>query len=209
MQEVLAVEKRETRGKRQSQRLRAAGSIPAVLYGHGEATVSLSVPADRFDAVLRHGARVVDLTGAVSETAFIRDLQWDVFGNEVLHVDFTRVSADERLQVEVEVRLRGEAPGVKEGGHLEHVVHAVEIDCLATAIPDHLDLRVSELHLNASLTAADIELPDGVKLVTEPETTIVNCAPAVEVEEEVAVGEEGEPEVIGGHKEEGEEGESS
>ncbi len=197
MSEALTVKKRDSLGKRNNRRLRDSGSVPVVLYGHGEESLNLSVPADALSAALRHGARVVDLTGDVKEKAFIRELQWDTFGNHVLHVDFTRVSLDERLQIEVNVILRGECPGVKDGGHVEHLQHMVEIDCLAVAIPEKLELRIGELKLDQSLRAGDIELPEGVKLLTDADTVIVHCALPVEESEESEGGESAEPEIIG------------
>jgi large subunit ribosomal protein L25 len=203
MSESLKVEKRKTSGKRASKQLRYQGIVPVVLYGHKEETLSLTVPADQLRAALRHGARVVDLTGAVNEKAFIRELQWDPFGAHILHVDFTRVSLDERLQVEVPVTLRGESPGVKEGGHIEILQHSVEIDCLAVAIPEKVELKIGELGLDQSLHASNIELPAGVTLVTDPEMVIVHCALPVEEPEEEG-GEGAEPEIIG--RKAGEEG---
>ena len=79
MAEALNVKKRESRGKREAKRLREAGSIPAILYGHGEANESLVIVADEMSSVIRHGGRVVELKGAVNEKAFIRELQWDVY----------------------------------------------------------------------------------------------------------------------------------
>jgi len=202
MSESLKVERRKTSGKRASRQLRYQGIVPVVLYGHGEDTLSLTVPADQLRAALRHGARVVDLEGAVNEKAFIREMQWDPFGTHILHVDFTRVSLDERLQIEVPVTLRGESPGVKEGGHIEILQHSVEIDCLAVAIPEKVELKVFELQLDQSLRASNIELPAGVTLITDPETVIVHCAlPIVEKDDE---GAEGEPEIIGRKADDGE-----
>jgi large subunit ribosomal protein L25 len=199
MSEALKVQKRDLSGKRNSRRLRAAGTVPVVLYGHGEESLSLAVAADQLRAALRHGARVVDLEGAVNEKAFIRELQWDAFGTMILHVDFTRVSADERLTIEVNVVLRGECPGVKDGGHLDQTQHSVEIECLAIAIPEKIELRIGALKLNESLRARDVELPAGVKLITDPETVIVHCALPVDEQEEGAAltGEGAEPEIIG------------
>ena len=135
MAEELNVELRETRGKRNSRRLRKAGSVPGVLYGHRKETVSLAVPAEPLDAMVQHGNRLVTLTGAVSESAFIREVQWDVWGTHVVHVDFTRISEHEKVQVQVSVEVRGEAPGVKEGGVVEQLIHQVEIECPASAVP--------------------------------------------------------------------------
>ncbi|MBI2826066.1 MAG: 50S ribosomal protein L25 [Planctomycetia bacterium] len=207
MSEALKVEPRKTHGKRNARRMRRQGTIPVVLYGHGEKTLSLAVSADQLAAALRHGARVVDLDGAVKEKAFIRELQWDPFGIEVLHVDFTRVSADERVEIEVAIALRGESPGVKEGGHIDQTQHTVEIECLAIAIPEKLELKITGLGLDQSLRARDVELPSGVKLLTDPETVIVHCAlPVEEKEEEAPTTEGAEPEIIGRKAEEGEEG---
>jgi large subunit ribosomal protein L25 len=199
MSEALQVQKRDTHGKRNNRRLRKGGCIPAVLYGHHEETLSLTVSADQLAAVLRHGQRVVDLEGAVKEKAFIRELQWDTFGAHVLHADLTRVSADERIEIEVPVVLRGESPGVKEGGHVNHLQHSVKIECLAIAIPEKLELRISELKLDESRRAHDIELPEGVKLLSDPEVIVVHCALPVEETEEAAVptGDGAEPEIIG------------
>ena len=119
MAEAIEVEIRDWCGKRRNKRSRAAGKIPAVLYGHGKENISLSVPAEKLIAAVRQGTRVVDLTGGVKETALLRELQWDTFGLDLLHVDFTRVSADEKIEVSVSVTLRGESPGSKEGGVIE------------------------------------------------------------------------------------------
>ena len=182
--------------------------MPVVLYGHGEETLSLVVsPLINWQPPCGMEQRVVDLDGAVKEKAFIRELQWDPFGNEVLHVDFTRVSADERLQIEVAVILRGESPGVKEGGHIEHLQHNIEIECLAIAIPEKLELRIGGLGLDQSLRASNIELPQGVTLITDPDTVVVHCALPVEEPEEGATGDSAEPAIIG--RKAGEDGEAA
>ena len=112
----LAVEPRDTQGKHSNRRLRRSGQIPAILYGHGLECVPLSVAADVLTAAIRHGSRLVELTGAANESAFIRELQWDTWGTHIVHVDFTRISEHEIVEVRVPVELRGEAPGVREGG---------------------------------------------------------------------------------------------
>jgi large subunit ribosomal protein L25 len=196
MPEVFHVSVREQTGSRNMQRLRRSGKVPAVLYGHGQPSVNLAIGNDEVKAMVRHGARVVDLEGAVAEKAFVSELQWDAFGREVLHIDLARVSLDERVTVEVTVELKGEAEGVKAGGVLDHVTHTVEVECPVVAIPSKVILRVFELKLDGHLNADKIELPEGVTLVTDAETVIVTCAmPKAEVE--VAGGDGAEPEVIG------------
>ncbi len=208
MAETLNVKKRDSRGKRESRRLRRGGHIPAILYGHGEANFSLAIPADEMSSVVRRGGRVVDLKGAVNEKALIRDLQWDIYGIKVLHVDFARVSEHERIEVKVSVELRGQAVGVKDGGVVEHLVHEVEIECEALSIPDKLELNVNDLAVDGQLTGADLKLPPGVKLISDPEAVIVHCVPARDEEALAAPAATGaEPEVIGRKADEEEEAE--
>jgi len=209
MAEVLNVELRKTQGKRNSRRLRAAGSIPAVLYGHGQESINLSVPAHEIEAAVRHGSRLVMLSGAVDQQAFIRDLQWDTWGMSVLHVDFSRVSEHERVQVQVTLELRGEAPGLKEGGVVEQLVHQIELECEVTQVPEKLEINVNHLDLDESITAGALELPSTATIGCPEDTVIVQCVVPAAVEEEVAEveGAEVEPEVIG--RKPGEEGEES
>ena len=134
----LDVELRETRGKNNARRLRMAGSIPAVLYGHGQQSVALSVPSGPLTAMVHKGSRLVNLAGGLDESAFIREVQWDTWGDAILHIDFTRVSAGESVEVELTVELRGEAPGVKEGGVVNQPSRQIQLNCPMTAIPDKL-----------------------------------------------------------------------
>ena len=207
MAEQVVTIARSKGSKHSNRRLRHSGLTPAVLYGHGKETVCLSVPSDVLAAVLRHGSRMIGLTGAVNESAFIRELQWDTYGTRVLHVDFTRISVDELVKVHLTVELRGQAPGVGEGGVVEQLVHDVQIECPAGAIPDKLYVSVNQLKLNETISLAQLELPAKAKVFGDPETVVVQCVVPVEKPEEEAAAEagEGEPEVIGAKKEEEEE----
>src|SRR5688572_18407076 len=147
MSELLHVENRKSIGKRNNARLRRAGRLPAVLYGHGEEAVSLTLAADQLEASLRHGAKVVDLDGAASGKALLQDVQWDTFFHEVLHVDLLRVRAGERVTVDVPIELRGESPGVANGGVLEMLIHSVEIEVALDVIPDKLHLSIKNLQV--------------------------------------------------------------
>lgn len=207
MAQVLPVESRNAQGKRFNRRLRESGRIPAVLYGHGLENVPLAVPSEELTAVIRHGSRMVSLTGAVNESAFIRDLQWDTWGTHILHVDLTRISEHEIVEVKVVVELRGEAPGVREGGVVNQHIHEVEIACPASVIPEKLEVNINHLKLDGSVSLADLVLPQGAKLLdSDLDTIVVDCVVPAELPEEGA-GEAapGEPEVIGAKdKEEGE-----
>jgi large subunit ribosomal protein L25 len=204
MAETLNAVTREQLGTKNTRRLRKSGQVPAVIYGHGEKTISLAIPTGEVHAAIRHGARLVDVKGAVTDSALIREVQWDAFGIEVLHLDLTRVSADETVQVYVVIELRGEAPGTKEGGVLQHVTHEVEIECLARSIPEKLEVSVNELHVGDSILAAALPLPEGGKLLSSTEAVVVQCVEAaVEDDEEAVPGADvAEPEVIGRKEEE-------
>ena len=202
MAEVIEVKLRKDRGKHNTRRLRGAGEVPGVLYGHGQETVSLSLSADSLEQAIRHGRRVVHLAGDVTERAFIRECQWDTWGSHVMHVDFARVSEHEKVEVKVLVELRGEAPGVRQGGVIRHMIHEVEVTCEATAIPEKVLANVNQLELGGEITIADLETPEGVVIELTPGTVVVQCIEVVEEVEEFSEDTEVEPEVIGRKKEE-------
>ena len=208
MSEVLHATIREGLGTRASRRLRQQGQVPVILYGHGEECVNLAVPASEVNAMIRHGSKLVSVEGAVSDSAFVKEVQWDPFGLEVLHMDLTRVSAHEAVEVVIAVALVGEAPGAKQGGRVDHVTHEIEIQCPAGQIPERFEVKINSLELGQTITAGSIELPSGATLMTDPDRVIATCeevAAEVEAEEEEAAATGAEPEVIGRKEEAGEE----
>ncbi len=185
-------------------RLRKSGKIPAVLYGHGEECVSLTLAKKEIDRVVGHGGHIVELKGAVSEGALIKEVQWDAFGSSILHVDLTRIDATEKVEVTLPVELKGDAPGTKNGGVVSHLLHELTIVCPADKVVDMLTLKINDLELDQSLTAANVELPVGAELAGEATDVIVTCnAPTAAAGEADDDGEApSEPEVIGEKKEE-------
>jgi large subunit ribosomal protein L25 len=212
MSEQLHVEQRKSHGKRNNMRLRRSGKLPAVLYGHGEDPVSLTLSADRLEASLRHGAKVVDLDGDATGKALLQEIQWDTFFQHVLHVDLLRVRAGEKVTVEVPIELKGEAPGVNAGGVLEQVVHSIEIEVALDVIPEKLHISIKDLQVDGHLTVKDIiDLPAGAELQCDDDLLVAHCVrPAAEEEEAAEEVGVAEPEVIakGKAEEEGEEGEA-
>jgi large subunit ribosomal protein L25 len=197
---TLVAQSRDNRGTHEARRMRKQGRIPAVVYGHKEATLTVAVGRDDLHKAIRAGARVVDLqAGGKTEKALIRDVQWDHLGHDILHVDFARVAADERIQIEVRIELRGTAPGVTAGGALDQPIHNLEIECLAIAVPDSIRVPINELQIGQALRVKDLKLPEGVTTAVDPEAIVVQvAAPKVEEEAVVApVAEQAEPEVIG------------
>ncbi len=207
---VLTTQPRDGRGSSKARRLRRQGLIPAVIYGHQEATVALALPAEELQSAIRHGVRVLDLkTAAGTEKALIKEVQWDHLGKDVVHVDFARVAADERVTVTVRLELRGIAPGVTAGGMLDQPMHTLEVECLVSAVPDSIRVNINELQLDQVIHLKDLALPPGVVAQADPDAVVVQVkAPEAEPEAATApTAEQAEPEVIGRKAAEEEEGE--
>ncbi len=197
---VLVGEKREGRGTRVARQLRAQGRVPAVLYGHKEATVPLALAGEELASAIRHGSRVVELKlDSGTQQALIREVQWDHLGKDLLHVDFIRVSKDERIHVAVPLEIRGLAPGVTGGGVLDQPLHAVHVECLAIAVPDSIRVNVSELQIGSAIHVRDLHLPPGVKVLDDPDAVVVIIKTPMAEPEAAPAPEAGaaEPEVIG------------
>ncbi len=196
MSDSLKVSLRTSTGTRESRRLRNTGLVPAILYGHGEACVGLAAKREDLEAAVRHGSRVVSLTGAVQTDALIRYLQWDTFGVKPLHVDFLRVSASDRVRVKVPVELKGECPGVRAGGMVNLVMHEIELDCTADHVSEHVFAVVGHLEVGHTIKVKDLELPVGARAILSGEETVVTCLiPGKKAGDEAAAGME--PEVVG------------
>ena len=161
MAENLKVKRREKLGGGNNRRLRRTGNVPAVLYGHGEASVPLAIESTAIMSVIRHGHKLVRLQGDVAEGAFIKAVQWDVYGKDLIHIDLLRVSDTEKVRTTVTVELKGTAAGLGEGGIIEFVLHELEIECPAASVPDKLIVNVNDLHLDQAIHARQVPLPVG------------------------------------------------
>ena len=142
MADTLEVKKRETRGTLNARRDRAAGRTPAVLYGHGAENVSLSVDSNAVAHSVQHGSPLVELAGDLKQSALISDIQWDPMGNRILHIDFIRVKADERIEVLVSIELRGISPGTKQGGIINQSIHDTLVECAAASLPEKIEIKI-------------------------------------------------------------------
>lgn len=215
----LKVTHRETLGKGHAGRIRREGRIPAILYGHEIAPVPLELDLKTFQKILKTGAgsnvilslKIAGLNKDNEHTAIIKDIQMDPINDAYTHVDFNAISLTEKIRVNVPVHAKGEAPGVKEGGVLEHVHREIEVECLPTEIPEKFEISVDNLNIGDSLHVSDIIFPAGVVCTLEPEEVVLSVLAPMK-EEVVAPAEEAaaaaEPEVIGKKKEEAVEGEA-
>ena len=210
---VLKAHTRDTGGSKSSAQLRQQGLIPAVIYGHKEAPVSIAINARDFLTTLARGKRLFDMEiDSKPQKLFIKDVQYDHLGMDVLHADFMRVDLSEKVKVAVPIEIKGIAKGLTEGGIIDQIMAQVEIECLVTNIPETIHANVKELGVGQVIHAGDIKLPEGVKLLTDPQVIVISCH--VMAEEKVAEVAEVEapagPEVIGQkEKEEAAEGEET
>ncbi|MCD6289757.1 MAG: 50S ribosomal protein L25 [Anaerolineae bacterium] len=207
----LKAQPRSVTGRR-VKRLRAQGLVPAVIYGPGMTTQAVQVREHDLERVLRHAGftqlvtlQIEDGSTVASENVLVREVQRHPIKRYPLHVDFYRVVMTEKLRAEVPVHLVGKAPVVTEGAILVQDLTAVEVECLPADIPESIEVDVSGLtSASQSITVADLSVPEGVEIVSDPEEAIVSIvysrAAAAEVgeeEETVAPAAPGEPEVIG------------
>lgn len=210
----IEAELRTETGKGAARTIRRDGLIPGVVYGRGNDPRSIKVDPLDIEKLL-HSNAIFDLTfvgedgGEDEATVIIKDYQKDVIKQNLLHVDFQFISMDEKITVSVPMRLEGDALGVRNGGVLQHLLREIEIDALPAEIPEEITIDISELEVGESLAVADLELSEGLDLVTESDeviVTVVTPTELVEEEEETEAEDEFlEPEVIGEDDEEEEE----
>jgi len=201
---LLIAEIREHTGSKTVRKIREQGRIPAIVYGHKKTPAAISLDAHNFVEGLHHGHRVMDIQiGKKKETTIVKELQYDHLGKNIIHVDFIRVDVGETVKVRVPIELKGTAAGTHESGIIEEHIDRLEIECRVTDIPETIVVSVKDVHVGDTLHASDIELPDGINLVSPPETLLVTChlvaaaKTTEEVEEEMPV----TPEIIGETKE--------
>ena len=204
----LKAEQRSALGSRANKRLRDSGFIPGVVYGHKEAVVPVTLPKKELSTHLAHGAHVFDLSLAgKTEKVLVKDVQFDHLGIEVLHVDFARVSLDERVEVTVPLELKGTPKGEADGGVLQQIVAELEIECVVTDIPDVIQHNVSDMGVDDVVHIRDLKLPPGAKALQDEDLIVATVKVISEDEAAPAAdADAAEPEVIGRKAEEGEEG---
>ena len=208
--EKIEAHKRTSRGTTASRRLRSEGIVPGNIYGHKEKPTAVKIDGDIARAMVLSGSKVFDLeTEGTLDKVLLKDVQWDTFSKHIMHIDFLRVDPNERVTVEVPVHLRGTAPGAEQGGVLEQPMHAVEVECLAVEIPNHIDVRIGHLNIGDAFLVSELKnLPQGLVVTSPEESVIVQVThEAEEVEPEDVDAAPVEPERIGEDKKEGEDSE--
>jgi large subunit ribosomal protein L25 len=194
---ALTVAHREPEGSRAARRLRRAGNVPGVVYGGDDEPRSFQVEARALRQTLAHAGAVLNLSidGAPATPVVVKELARHPVTGATVHVDFLRVRLDEAIQATVVLELidAESAPGVKEGGVLEHVTREVSIEALPNDIPDSLQHDVSEMQIGDTLTLEAISAPRGVTLLGDPDTVIATLTPPrLQAETEPEIEEETE-----------------
>jgi large subunit ribosomal protein L25 len=208
----LSAKKRERTGSRYSQRIRNAGGLPAVVYGHKEEPVSITLDAHETVMHLSKGEKVFELDiEGTKQHVLLKDLGYDYLGTNIIHADFARVDLNERVDVNVHLRFVGEAQGLKTSGAIMMHPHTeIELNVLITNLPDHIDVDVTDMEVGDVLHASDVKLPlESMKLVTDDDTIIAQIVMKAVQEDEGEAGEVGaegaQPEVITEKKEDADE----
>ena len=205
---TLEVSRREESGKGPARRLRMSGRVPAVVYGGHRESVPIVVDRKAITDLIQkseHGVRSIFLLKMSADQqrhAMIKDIQIDPISRKMMHVDFIRILMDEVIRTTVPVHVNGSPIGVKEGGLLDFQIRDVHVECLPNAIPDKIDIDISNLGMHQYLRISDLKAPEGVKILDDGDRVVVGVTHARA--EEVPVAAEAvaaeavpmEPEVI-------------
>jgi large subunit ribosomal protein L25 len=201
----LSAEARSDTGKGVARKLRAAGRVPGVVYGHGREPQSLSLVSrdlEKLLSTIAAGSTVIELTlGRATTKTLIREIQRHPFKKQILHIDFMELVAGEKVIVDIPLVFVGIPEGVRlSGALLEQIVHNIEVNVDPSNIPNHIDVDVTHLAMGHSLHVRDLKLPEGLEVLTDEDTTICAVIAPRAVVEEKAEGETeaaaGEPELI-------------
>lgn len=183
-------------GNGPTRRLRQQGMVPGIVYQSGGPSLTLALPGHDLRKALNEGRTgVIDLVigDEPARPVLVKDWQLHPVHLGVLHVDFQQVDLTQEVEAPVQITLTGTAIGVRDGGVLDQPLREVVVSALPDSLPDHIEIDVSELTIGHSIAVADIVAPEGVTIVTDPETVVASVvAPSSDVGEESA--EEAEPE---------------
>ncbi len=204
---LLEAQIRERTGSRAAAQLRKEGRVPAIVYGHKQEPVAISLNAHDFLKGLQRGHRLMDIkVEGKTQKIMLKELQYDYLGRDVVHVDLMRVDVMETVRVTIPLELKGIAQGTHEGGIIEEHSDRIEVECMVTNMPETILVPVKEVAVGDVVHAGDITLPDGVTLISPAEMILVTChlVAAAKTTEELEEEAPTAPEVIGEKKEEAE-----
>ncbi|MBS1517079.1 MAG: 50S ribosomal protein L25 [Bacteroidetes bacterium] len=198
---TLKAQKRETYKELTLNQLREKGIIPGIYYGHGVDNISIATTEINLRPVIYTSeSRIINLKfdDNSSYNCILKDVQFHPVSDKPLHFDLIAIKEGEKITIEVSVHITGNAPGIKEGGVLQHNLHKLEIECLPSNIPSHIDVDVSELNINDSIKVSDLKVENITILNDENASVVAVVPPTIEKEPtpEDSSDEPAEPEVI-------------
>ncbi len=207
MEELIIDVKRRTEfGKQKAKSIRGRAEVPGVIYGKHHDTVHVAIPVESLKKIIKAGSNEIlrvnikDNGDAGQKLALIKEIQRHIVTDEFLHVDLYEVSEKEAIKTKAPVLVTGKAKGIELGGILQIVTRELNIKCLPTAIPRHIEIDVSQLNIGHTLHVKDINPLKGIEFMDSPETPVVHVMiPAKEeaiVQPVVAEATTAEPEVI-------------
>ena len=201
----LTARRRNETGKGAARKVRAAGLVPAVIYGKDLVATPLTVDAEEASHLFHSISvdnTIVNLTiddEAEGTETLVREIQMHPFRPEILHVDFYRLQRGVAVEVEIPINYVGTPEGVNQGGNLEMILHELRVKCVPSKIPEDVEIDTSALEIGTSIHAGDVEIGEGIELLTDPVQTL--CLVAVPKVDAADVGEEGEVEDVEGEPE--------
>ncbi|MDQ3020473.1 MAG: 50S ribosomal protein L25 [Bacteroidota bacterium] len=207
---TLKAQKREEYKNDTLNQLRKKGIIPGIYYGHGVENIHLAAnELELRPIIFTTESHIVNLTFSDEGTTYsciLKDVQFHPVTDKPIHFDLIALKEGETITIEVSVHLVGNPQGVRDGGTIQHILHKLEVECLPSNIPSHIDVEIAHLNMNESVKVSDLKL-ENIKILNDENSSIVSVVPpTVEKEPEVeAVEGQAEPEVISKSKKDGEE----
>lgn len=196
---LIKAQVREKTGKGSARKIRSQGFVPAVLYGHGIDPVHLAISEKDIRKIVANEAKLltIEIEGRKSkEKVIVKDLDIDPVRDSFLHIDFQRIRMDEKISASVPIVVSGEevSVGLKAGGVLQHGIREIEVECLPGDLPSHIEVDISKMEIGDAIRVEDLNVPDGVTVVSPGEELVLTIVPPAvyvepEAEEEVEAAE--------------------
>jgi large subunit ribosomal protein L25 len=196
---LLKAEIRENTGTGSAAAVRKKGQVPAIIYGHKKTPMAITLNTHDLTEQLHRGQRLIDVQiDKATEKLIVKAVQYDHLGKNIIHLDLMRVNVTERIKVDVPIQIKGTAKGTLEGGVVSSQVSKLEVECAAINIPEAIVINIKEIGVGDSIHAKDVVLPEGVKLISNPEMLLVSCSTVEEPKttEEIEAEAPAAPEVI-------------
>jgi large subunit ribosomal protein L25 len=202
----LDVQERKEAGKGEIGRLRNSGFVPGIVYGDNGKNIPVKIDKRKLihflhavgEGNILTNLKIKDENGIAEQLVLIKEMQRNPVSDEIIHMDFQRVSLTKKIISEVRIVLKGEAEGVKAGGMMDHALRMVEVECLPKDMPERIEIDISPLKIHDGIHVKDLTLPDGVEMVTEGDRSVLSILPPRKIEaDEEAIKPTEEPEVIG------------